>query len=106
VGRAEVDLLDARTEQRVGVDGERQVVHESDRAAGGGGGGGEERDGAREARLGGEDVRVEDPDEVVLRGAVGPDQVVDLWVDADNFLTCSSRIFLRQLRRGVQRLNS
>lgn len=101
VGRAEVDLLDARTEQRVGVDGERQVVHESDRAAGGGGGG-EERNGAREARLGREDVRVEDPDEVVLRCAVGPDQVVDLWVDADNFLTCSSRIFLRQLRRAFK----
>lgn len=86
VGRAEVDLLDAAAELGVWVDGKGEVVHEADRVLGVVRGR-EQGDGAREALRGGEDVRVEDPEEVVLGLAVRADEVVDLWVDADRLLS-------------------
>lgn len=88
VRRAEEDLFDARAEVRVGVDGEREVVDETDWARGRGGRSGEEGDGAGEGTGGGKDVRVEDPENIVRCESVGTDQVVDLGVHANVLIAC------------------
>jgi hypothetical protein len=98
VGRAHVDLLDARAEECVGVDGEGEVVNESDGLVGRGGRG-EEGDGTGEGLRGGKDVGVDDPEEVVASFSIRADKVVDFRVDADDFLTCGKG---RQLRRECQ----
>lgn len=99
---AEVDLFDARTERRVGVDGEREVVHESDRLASCGGGRDQERDGARETPRRAEDVRVEDPENVVCCLAVTAYEVVDLRVHAYHVFACAVKGSCQLVRPNLE----
>lgn len=64
-------------------------MDEADRARGGGGRSGEEGDGAGESAGGGEDVGVEDPEDVVRCESIGTNEIVDLGVHADVLVACA-----------------